>query len=89
MKNGLYEIVAMRRSNHGKWVFTARPVDGEISFECGSDALEEELFKYSRETLLLYIKDNPGGNILDYFETRGEKQVSEELTRRESEDENR
>lgn len=89
MKEGLYEIVGMRRSARGKWVFTARPLDSEISFECGSDELEEELFKYSRETLWLYIKDNPGGNILDYFETRGEKRASEELTRRESEDDSR
>lgn len=89
MKEGLYEIVAMRRSTHGKWVFTARPLDSEISFVCGSDVLEDELFKHSRETLWLYIKDNPGGNILDYFETEEEKLASEELARRESEDGNR
>ena len=89
MKEGLYEIVGMRRSTHGKWVFTARPLDSEISFECGSDVLEDELFKHSRETLWLYIKDNPDGNVLDYFETEEEKLASEELARRESEDGNR
>ena len=54
-----------------------------------SDVLEDELFKHSRETLWLYIKDNPDGNVLDYFETEEEKLASEELARRESEDGNR
>ena len=67
MKNGKYEIVAMRRSDHGKWVFTARPVDGEIRFECVSDELEKKLFNHARETLELIWDDTRGYNILDHF----------------------
>jgi hypothetical protein len=70
MKEGLYEIVGMRRSTHGKWVFTARPVHDEISFECNSDALEEALFMHAREPLWLSLKEsNPC--VLDYFDTKG------------------
>lgn len=67
MQNGKYEIVAMRRSNHGKWVFTARPVDGEIQFECVSDELEEKLFNHAREALWLFFDDTRGYNVLDHF----------------------
>ena len=67
MKNGRYEIVGIRRSNHGKWVFTARPVDGEISFECISDELEEALFNHARETLRLSWDETRGYNVLDHF----------------------
>lgn len=68
MKEVLYEIVAMRRSNHGKWVFTARPVmNNEISFECGSDELEEKLFNHAREIMYLSFDDTRGYNVLDHF----------------------
>lgn len=70
MKKGLYEIVRIERSNHGKWVFTARPVNGEISFECNSDALEEALFMHSREQLWLSLKESHP-YVLDYFDTKG------------------
>lgn len=53
-----YEIVAMRRSNRGRWIFTARPVNSEIAFECESDAMEDELFKHSQEPLWLNFKEN-------------------------------
>lgn len=67
MQNGKYEIVAMRRSNHGKWVFTARPVNNEISFECVSDELEAKLFNHAREALWLFFDDTRGYNALDHF----------------------
>lgn len=67
MKEGLYEIVRIERSNHGKWVFTARPVNGEISFECVSDELEEKLFNHAREPLWLFFDDTRGYNVLDHF----------------------
>lgn len=84
MKEGLYEIVGMRRSPHGKWVFTARPVDSEIQFECESDSMEDEVFKYSREPLWLNLKENRDSTILDRFETVEERRTSEELTRSDS-----
>lgn len=74
MKEGLYEIVGMRRSPHRKWVFTARPVDSEIQFECESDSMEDEVFKYSREPLWLNLKENRDGTKLDYFETVEKKE---------------
>lgn len=68
MKEVLYEIVAMRRSNHGKWVFTARPVgNNEISFECSSKELEDNLFNHARETMYLGWDDTRGYNVLDHF----------------------
>ena len=76
MKEGLYKIVRIERSNHGKWVFTARPVNGEISFECESDEMEEELHNHAREPLWLYIKDNLDCTVLDYFETVEERRES-------------
>lgn len=67
MKEGLYEIVRIERSNHGKWVFTARPVNGEIQFECVSDELEEKLFNHARETLWLCWDETRGYKVLDHF----------------------
>lgn len=72
MKEGLYEIVAMRRSGRGKWVFTARPITNEISFECSTDLLEEGLFKFSREILWLCWDVNQGHKVLTDFEVKGE-----------------
>lgn len=72
MQEGLYEIVRIERTNHGKWVFTARPVNNEISFECESDSLEEGLFKFSRETLWLCWTVNQGQKVLHDFEVKGE-----------------
>lgn len=72
MKEGLYEIVGMSRSNHGKWVFTARPVNSEISFECDSDELEQDLFNHAREKLWLYLNENWECNTLINFEPKGE-----------------
>lgn len=72
MKEGLYEIVEMRRSNRGKWVFTARPTNSEISFECDSDALEQKLFSHSREKLWLHLNENRECNVLINFEAKGE-----------------
>jgi hypothetical protein len=75
MQNGKYEIVSMRRSNHGKWVFTARPVNNEISFECVSDELEAKLFNHAREIMYLSFDDTRGYNVLDHFtiELKGEE----------------
>lgn len=68
MQNVKYEIVAMRRSNHGKWVFTARPAgNNEISFECSSKELEDNLFNHARETMYLGWDDTRGYNVLDHF----------------------
>lgn len=72
MKEGLYEIVAMRRSGRGKWVFTARPITNEISFECDSDSSEEYLFKHSREVLWLRWDINQGRIVLHDFAAKGE-----------------
>lgn len=71
MKEGLYEIVAIRRSGHGTWVFTARPITNEISFECDSDSSEEYLFKHSREVLWLRWDINQGRIALHDFEAKG------------------
>lgn len=72
MKEGYYEIVAMRRSTHGKWVFTARPVmNNEISFECISDELEARLFEHAREITYLSFDDTRGYNVLDHFTIEG------------------
>ena len=79
MKEGLYEIVEMRRSNRGKWVFTARPTNSEISFECDSDALEQKLFNHAREKLWLHLNENRECNVLINFEAKGE---STDLMRR-------
>lgn len=79
MKKGLYRIVSMMLSNNGKWVFTAQQVDSKISFECESKALENELFKHSRENLWLHLNENRECNVLVNFETKGE---SSELMRR-------
>ena len=79
MKEGLYKIVSMMLSDNGKWVLTAQPVDCEISFECESEALENELFKHSQEGLWLHFNENRECNVLVNFETMGE---SSELMRR-------
>lgn len=76
MKEGLYEIVVMRRSNRGKWVFTARPVESEISFECKSAVMEEDLFQHSREPLWLYFEENRERTVFDHFETEQERRAS-------------
>lgn len=89
MKEGLYEIVSMRRANRGKWVFTARPLCGEIQFVCETNSMEQDLFKYARGVLWLRLKENREGTTLDCFETVEERRATEELTRRESEDANR
>lgn len=80
MQNGKYEIIAMRRTNHGKWVFTARPVGGEIQFECASDELQEQLFNHARETLWLCWDETRGYNVLDHF-TIGLKGESDDENR--------
>lgn len=69
MQEGLYKIVAMRRSKHGKWVFTARPVDGEIQFECVSDEFEKNLFNHARKTMWLVWSwdETRGCNVLNHF----------------------
>lgn len=72
MKEGLYEIVNMRRSNRGKWVFTAQPITNEISFECDSDSSEEYLFKHSREVLWLRWDINQGRIVLHGFAAKVE-----------------
>ena len=72
MREGLYEIVNIERSNHGKWVFTARPINGEITFECDSLSLEDELFKYARESLWLYLDENHPYHVLSNFKTVNE-----------------
>ena len=81
MKEGLYEIVAMRRSGRGKWVFTARPVNGEIQFECDSDSLEEKLFNHARETLWLYWDETRGYKVLDHFTIELKKAESNDANR--------
>lgn len=71
MKDGLYEIVGINRSNHEKLVFTARPVNSEISFECDSDKMEQDLFNHAREKLWLHLNDNCECNTLINFEAKG------------------
>lgn len=74
MKEGLYEIVGMRRADHGKWIFTARPVNCEISFECESEDMEEEVFNHATGVLRLFWKETPEGNVLTNFVGRGKNE---------------